>query len=345
LTDSERLNSMLENIDDKYNKTEGSFFYDAEMPVAIELNKADAKADTILDKGFVDTATGSDLERKVAQQGIYRKQATKSSGLVTIGGSVGALIKIGDKVASDTLSFKFTENNVIPISGIIDVNVECEQFGSTGNVPISAIKYFPTTLSGLTTVTNTLAFDNGYNAETDDSLRQRYYLKVQTPGTSGNKYHYLNWAKEITGVGDARVIPLWDGNGTVKVVIINSNKVGASTELINEVIAHIEENKPIGATVTVISAIEVSIDTYATLVIDTDNYTTEQAQTNIINNITKYLASIAFVEDYVSYAKTGNEIINADGVEDYSGLQINGGITNIAIGNEEVAVIGGVVFG
>ena len=45
-----------------------------------------------------------------------------------------------------------------------------------------------------------------------------------------------------------------DGSGTVKVIIINSEKGVASEELINEVKTHIEENRPIGAEVTVESA-------------------------------------------------------------------------------------------
>lgn len=66
--------------------------------------------------------------------------------------------------------------------------------------------------------------------ETDDELRARYYIKIQTPATSGNAYHYRLWSKEVSGVGDAKVYPLWNGNGTVKVLIIDSNKTGAEPD-------------------------------------------------------------------------------------------------------------------
>ena len=130
--------------------------------------------------------------------------------------------------------------------------------GSIGNIIAGNIKSFPVTLSGITAVTNTEAMTGGYDAETDDELRLRYLKKVSTPGTSGNKYHYMNWAMEIVGVGDVRVLPLWNGNGTVKVVIINANKGSADANLINEVEAYIEENRPIGANVTVVSATPLS---------------------------------------------------------------------------------------
>ena len=54
---------MLSNISDEYDKSEGSFFYDVIKPVAIELEALYAKAESILDKGFVDTATGKILIR------------------------------------------------------------------------------------------------------------------------------------------------------------------------------------------------------------------------------------------------------------------------------------------
>lgn len=336
---------MLSNISDEYDKTEGSFFYDATRPVAIEFENLSAKADLILNKGFVDTASGTDLDKKCGEQGVYRKSATKSSGLVTITGVVGSAITSGEMVSSDNVNFIFKENKIIPVGGSIAIAVECEQYGTIGNVPVGAIKYFPKTLEGLQTVYNSTAFTNGYNAETDESLRERYYAKVQTPATSGNKWHYLNWAKEVTGVGDARVFPLANGPGTVKVVIINSNKRATDVTLINAVISHIEDSRPIGATIAVESATEKPIIVTVTLTIDVNNFTADQVKAAIENGLTEYFKSIAFKETYVSYAKIGNIIFDTPGVLDYSNLQVNGGIVNIAVLDTEVAVLGGVTIG
>ena len=110
---------------------------------------------------------------------------------------------------------------------------------------------FPVTLSEIVSVTNKKSATGGFNEETDDELRDRYFEKVSLPATSGSKYHYEQWAKEISGVGDAKCLSLWNGSGTVKVIIINSEKGVASEELINEVKTHIEENRPVGAEVTV----------------------------------------------------------------------------------------------
>ena len=102
-------------------------------------------------------------------------------------------------------------------------------------VPIGAVNRFPVTLPGLVSVTNEEAASGGFDEETDDELRERYFEKVSLPATSGSKYHYVMWAKEVSGVGDAKCLPLWNGNGTVKVVIINADKGAASSELISAV--------------------------------------------------------------------------------------------------------------
>lgn len=337
-------NAMLDNISNEYDKTTGSFFYDATKSVAIELEKVYRYFNDIPDKFFVENAMGKDLDMRVAEQGLSRKPATKATTMIIITGSEGATISEGDLVASDTVNFVVQETKIIDSTGMVDVLAECEVSGSAGNLPVGAMKYFPVTIPGLNAVTNNQAITNGYDGESDDELRQRYFDKVRTPATSGNKYHYRNWAKEVSGVGETKVFPLWNGPGTVKVVIIDDNKTGADIDLVTNVYDHIEELKPIGATITVESAIEVPIDIAVTLDIDTNNYTEIQVIENIKNNIIQYLKNIAFNKtiDYVSYAIIGSQILNSDGVIDYSNLTVNDETANIYIKDKEVAVLGGV---
>lgn len=330
---------LLSNIDSTYDKTEGSFFYDAEKPVAIELENVYLEQSKILPKAFAETAIDTDLDRIVEEQGLKRKVATNATTPVTIIGSIGSLINIGDKVSSDTVNFSFTENKVIDATGEATVNVQCELSGTIGNVPANTIKYFPVTLPGLISVTNPAAVTNGYNKESNTDLRKRYYTKVQTPSTSGNKYHYINWAKEVVGVGDAKVFPLWNGNGTVKVIIIDSNRHGANIQLVTDVADHIEENRPIGANVTVVSATEKAINISATVVLS-NGMSLNTVSENFQTIISDYLASIAFSQTYVSYAKIGGLLLATNGIMDYSILTINGATVNVTIADTEVAILG-----
>lgn len=336
---------LLSSVDDSYNKSEGEFIYDALMPVAIELEGTYVTVDGMLDKAFADTATGKNLDRIVSSVGLTRKLTSKSYGMVKITGISGSKINKGELVASDSVTFEFDETTIMPSSGSIDVKVQCTSYGIKGNVPIGAIKYFPKTLTGLQSVANVTAFTNGFDEEDDVTLRQRYYTKVRTPATSGNKYHYLNWALSVPGVGNARIIPLWNGNGTVKVIIINSNRVGADAALVQNVANYIEVQRPIGANVTVISAQELALNITVTIIIDTDNYTLDIVKSKIETNITEYLKEVAFQNNYVSYAKIGNVILDTDGVKDYSNLRINDGISNISLADNQVAVLGGVTSG
>lgn len=330
---------MLANVSDEYDKSEGQFFNDNLAAVAIELEQGYQRITTAPEIAFAEVATGTNLDKKVAEQGLTRKPATKANTTVTITGTPGVEINPTTKVASDTVNFIPLETKIIGGTGQESVSVECEVAGSTGNVPAGSIKYFPVTIPGLTAVTNPLAVTNGYNGEPDAELRSRYFNKVRTPATSGNVYHYKSWALEVVGVGDVKVFPTWNGNGTIKVVIINSNKRAADAQLITDTTEYIEAQRPIGATVTVISAAELAINIGATLTL-VPGYTLEQARISIETKVTEFLKSIAFLSDVVSYALIGSLILQAEGVADYTNYTLNTGIVNIVIGAEEVAVLG-----
>ena len=334
---------MLSYIDDTYDKSEGQFIFDVLSAVARELSSSYESLNQILDQGFAETATAKNLDKKVEEYGLERKKAKAADGYVKVTGSEGAYIVQGEMVASDELNYIFQENSQI-LNGEAKVRVLCQQTGTVGNVAAGAIKYFPKTLQGLSGVTNEEAFNNGYDEESDEDLRQRYYVKVRTPATSGNVYHYKNWAMSVVGVGGCKIVPLWNGNGTVKVIILNSNKKSADEELVNNVYNYIEEQRPIGATVTVVSAIEKMINISVKLSIE-NGYSQDVIKENIEKNIERFLASIAFQNSYISYAKIGAIILGSEGVQDYSNLLINNAASNININDEEVCVLGEVSIG
>jgi len=333
------LSRLLSKISDEFDKSVGSFFYDINRPVSDEIADIGLRTEEILKNGFALTAEGIYLDNKVAEQGIQRKPSTYSTVDVTVTGTPGASITEGDKVASDTISFTVSETAVLDDTGTATVMAVCDVPGKAGNVPVGAINRFPVTLSGLVSVVNKAPAVDGFDEETDEELRKRYFEKVSLPATSGSKYHYVMWAKEVSGVGDAKCIPLWNGNGTVKVIIINSEKGVASEELISEVAEHIEENRPIGVDVTVESAAPLVIDISVSLVlangVDIDN-----AKQSISESITKYLQKNTFSSTYISYAQIGGCILSCDEVNDYSNLFVNSGTENIPVDETSVPILG-----
>ncbi len=331
----EILDGMLKNVNGEYDRTEGGLFYDNLAPVSIELEKLYQKLDYIFLNSFAETAEGEYLDDIAKEVGVFRRQPTKSKGFVTIKGTIGTVIPIGTKVASDTYIYLTTEEKEIPEQGEILVPIESEKAGTEYNIPAETIVNFPITIPGLQRVTNKLATTDGYDGEKDDELRERYYFKVREPVTSGNKYHYKKWCLEVEGVGGVKVFPLWAGPGTVKVVIVNVDIQAADEELQQRVRDYLEEVRPIGATVTVKSAINKGITITGEVKIS-KNVEFSEIKKNFKNEIEKYFKKVGFKQDYVSYAQVGNILLNIQGIVDYSNLQLNGGVLNINLQEEEI---------
>lgn len=333
---------MINNIGEEYDTNNGSFIYDATRPAAIVFSDVQKEIETVKSKLDIENLSSEELERFVYQRtALSRKKATKATTSVIISGSVGSSVKVGDLVATDSINYLITEDKVIGEEGFMTVIVECESFGTVGNVPSNSITKFPVTLSGLVDVYNPSEVTNGYNAETDDELKERYYEKLQRPGKAGNVYHYLEWAKSVVGVGGAKVTPRWNGALTVKVTIIDSNKTPADEELIKKVTSYIGGEMPFGADLTVEGATGVPINVQVTINL-VDEYIQENVVNTIKTNITNYLKDIAFNTNFVSYAKIGSIIIDSEGVLDYQNLLVNSGTSNIQINENEVAILGGV---
>lgn len=132
-------------------------------------------------------------------------------------------------------------------------SVEADAVGRAYNIRAGELTQMVNTISGLESWSNADA-DGGTDEETDAALCARLYEHLQKPATSGNTYHYERWAKEVNGVGDAKVTPLWNGPGTVKVLIVGPDKEPVSSEIVTACAAYIDAQRPIGATVTVSSA-------------------------------------------------------------------------------------------
>ncbi|MFI8716222.1 baseplate J/gp47 family protein [Brevibacillus brevis] len=344
-TKDEILADLLADIPDKYDKQVGEFIYDGLATVAEQFEKTDAKIDDVKGKLGIENLKGVELAQRIKERtGIDRKEATHAVGSVTVTGT--GTISLGDLFETPGgAQFHAVETKAIMASGT--VKVEAVVAGSSGNVPANSIILFPVTLAGFTAVTNPSPASDGFDAESDEDLLKRYYQRIRTPATSGNKAHYKNWAMEVQGVGDVRIVPLWNGVNTVKVIIIDSDKKPASQAIVSAVQDHIdpgstgkgEGQAPIGARTTVVSAAGemVNVSVKVTLAA---GFSVEQVRNNITASLTEYLKDIAFVESIVSYAKVGAAVLNSEGVADYSSLLVNNGTANVPIEDEKVAVVG-----
>lgn len=360
---------LLATISDKYEKTIGYSTYDLTRSFAIAEADIYLALDALLNKLDVDNLTGDELTKYVLQRkGIVRKAATYAKVTLTVAGS--GSIGIGDLFSTSTnIQFKSLEAKTI--NGTDTVKAQAVVGGITGNVAVGTIVQMPVTITGISSVTNTTQAYDGYDAETDTALRQRYYDAVKKPVTGSNKYSYISWAKSRDGVGNAICYPLWDGDNTVKVVIINSNNQPASSDIVQDSQDYIDPKgtldtntgiwstwgtgsgeAQVGAYCTVESATSKTIDIQVKIVKSSSNYTDDEIITNIKTNLTTYLASISLDKDnaYVSYAKVGNILLNTIGISDYDNItfKINNSQVNVTLSltptRTEVPVVGTVTL-
>lgn len=334
--------NMLSNIDDKFDKSKGMWTFDVTKVTAIEVVDLKAENEEITNKLDVENLTGDELKRFVFQRtGLTGRSATYASDYVEIVTTGPTTIEEGDLVAADDLFFEATQSYSFSTAGTHLILVRSQQSGTVGNVPVGAINSFPVTLTNVASVINARAFVNGYEAENDESLRQRYYDKLQRPGKAGNKNHYREWANEITGVGKVRVFPRFGGPLNVRVAILDVTGSLAPQQLIDEVFNHIDTQAPFGANFSVVTGTQKTIDVEATFILKS-GYTWEEVEPLLIERLNSYFKSIAFEEsiNYFSYAQTGREILSVEGIDDYSDLLINGLNTNIPMEDLEVGVIG-----
>jgi uncharacterized phage protein gp47/JayE len=340
-------NEMLNDIPNEYDKNEGSFIYIATRPPAIKLAAIENEISKLTEKLDIDNLSGDELALRVKDRtGISRKVATFSVGMALVSGN-GRLVP-GDIFETES-GIQFVVTEEVDIIGNGMAPIKCTQAGPIGNVPANQINFIPITIAGINSVTTLEPTRDGFPEESDQDLLSRYYERIRTPATSGNKAHYKNWAKEVQGVGDAKVFPLWAGDNTVKVVVIDSDRKPASLDIVQATQEYIDPGitgmglgeAPLGAFCTVESAkgkeIQISFS-----VTKQDGYTDEDVMESVSNNSIQYFKSIAFIESYVSYAQIGSLILNSEGVADYSSLIINGGNENIQLEEEEVPVLGGV---
>lgn len=324
------LDSMTNDID----KREGSFVSNMISPVGVEFAKYYIELDNILSIMFLEDATNEYLDKKVYDFGIERKMGTVARGFIKVTGENGTHIPQNSEVISQgKLSF-FTLEDAWINEGVALIEVEASDVGIEYNIIQNSIDKFVNNIVGVKSVTNEKEFKEGTNVETDEELRERFFEVIRRPATSGNIYHYEQWAKEIDGINQARVKPLWNGNGTVKVIVSNDNNI-VDDEIVSKCQEYINTVKPIGADVTVITPVPLDINVTANIYIE-NGYDAVKAKLDFEDNLNKYLSSC---NDTVIYTRVASCLGSVEGIKDYSELKLNGGVSNISFDDEKLPKI------
>lgn len=343
------LKRMLARVPATVDKREGSIIYDAIAPAAFELTLMYREFDAILDETFADTATRQYLIRRAKERGLEPYTATYAL-LKAVSTPSSLELSVGDRFALDNLTYA--------IKSKIDdgeYEIECESSGTDGNkhfgrlVPINYI-------NELETIEITELLTPAEDEEETEAFRTRYLNSFEKIAFGGNVQDYIEKTNSLVGVGSTKVIPVWNGGGTVKLIILDSAYNAAPPNLMFDVQEAIDPRQdgtgagiaPIGHRVTVDTPDEIDIDVSATFTLQT-GYTFADVKDGLEDAISDYLLELRKVWAdsetlVVRLTQIEKRMLDVEGIVDISGTTINESASNIELTTYQLPVLGVITY-
>lgn len=334
------LAGLLARAPGGLDKREGSVLYDALAPAAMELANLYVRLDAVADEAFADTAHRGGLIRRCAERGIAPRPATKA----VLKGEFSRSVAVGSRFSLDELNY-----TVIQAEGN-GARLECETPGAEGNRHFGRlipIEYIP----GLESAELTELLIPGEDEEGTEALRARYFATLESQAFGGNIADYKEKAGALPGVGGVRVVPAWNGGGTVKLVITTSEHGAPAPELVRSVQQAMDPAPggtglglaPIDHVVTVEGARAVAVDIAAAVTLE-EGFTWQAIEEEARRAVEGYLLELrrawADTAPVVRVSQVENRLLSVKGVLDIAAATLNGKAENIALDSDQVPVLG-----
>lgn len=293
------LNLMLDNVPNDTDKREGSIIYDALAPAAMVSAQQSLSLANIIRETYIKTAQGEFLDYRAVEHGTNRYAATFTEVKAKFNDDDGnpVNVNVGDRFASIAESPIFY--TVIKANGDGTAEMQAEESGTSANSYLGQI--LPVTpndnLAWAEIIEITIP---ARDEENDEHLRARLLNTNFWVAYGGNVADYLDMTSKISDVGATQVYPVWNGAGTVKLVILNNDLMPASQTLIKKVKEEIdpEDNEtqgyglaPIDHQVTVVApeTFEVNITMNVTIA---ENANIDTIRTNIKASLEELFKSL-----------------------------------------------------
>ncbi|MCX0290970.1 baseplate J/gp47 family protein [Lactobacillus kullabergensis] len=345
------LGLMLDNVPDDIDQREGSVIYDALAPAAMVMAQQSLSLANIVKQTYVKTAQGQFLDYRAQEHGTARYAATqtevKAKFLDTDGNPINN-VQRGDQFASigETPIFYTVQKINDDLTG----ELTADDPGTAANSYIGQV--LPVTSNdSLSWAEITEIVAPARDEETDDHLRDRLLRADDWIAYGGNITDYLAMLSKISEVGAGQVYPVWNGAGTVKLVIVDNNLMPASVELVKKVKNIIDPTDsesqgyglaPIDHQVTVVAPTPLTVNISATVNID-GTHGVDIVKAKIKTAIEEYFKLLKQSWNTID-AKTGrgysqtiyrskilSQIMMVDGVINASVPTLNGADQDIAL--------------
>lgn len=353
------MERLVANVPEELDTREGSVLYNALAPAAWEIQLLYEELNLVLSEVFADTASLEYLARRAAERGVVHKEATR------------AIVRAEFTPTDiDVMGGRFTElDSGLPYvvterigPGLYDL--ECESEGEQGNLSSGQLitdEAFDDELD--LESARIIGLTEAASEEEDvEAFRQRYFDSVENQAFGGNVSDYKSKLLKQERVGGVKVYPVWNGGGTVKLVVLNNAYSPPGEALIDELqtLVDPEQNQgeglgiaSIGHVVTVEAAEAVPISVAAEIVF-LDGVTESEALSSMKAAIEEYLVSLR--EDWgnhdsatgtiVRISRVENKLLNLEElVLDARVTAINGSEKNIELASHQVPVMGELING
>lgn len=341
---------MMEYAPEGIDLSEGHMFWDHTRPSAVVLSEyAEFVLPNALMQKWPQTATGPYLDMHGDMIGLPRREATHAEGYVTVEAKSNVSLPAGVIFITygddhDNPLYYVSKNNVKLNEGDTEeIAVVAEQTGTGSNIPDNSIDNVEDDYTAVIEVVSSRDIKGAIDDEDDETYRGRILDFWRNRPSSGTVNDYKMWAKEVEGVGDVEVESVWEGGGTVRVLITDVEGKIANEELIKKVQAHIDPvpgkglgKAPIGAWATVATMEGVTVDIVISNITVVRGRDKDEVAQSIKSNIDNYLSAT----NYINYNMIVSITIKTTGVNDFSELTINGKKDNIELSKTSRATIG-----
>lgn len=340
MTYEEILERMLNRVADDVDKREGSIIYDALAPCAAELAQLYTQLEQFLNECFADTAGREYLIKRAAERGLSPRSAT----CAVAAARFNTAVPTGTRFSVDGLNYSVTAENT----------VTCETAGTEGNrhfgrmLPIDYVE-------GLETAELVSLLIPGEDEEDTEAFRSRYLSGLNMSAFGGNITDYKEKTNSLDGVGGVKVYPVWNGGGTVKLVIISSEYTAPSAELVEAVQDTIDPTQdgsgigiaPIGHIVTVEGAVPVGVNITASITYE-DGWDYAACKDYIDQAAEEYFAELRaeWADNdklIVRISRIETRLLSCPGIVDITDTALNGSAVNLTLNADEIPVRGDII--
>lgn len=347
MTYEDLLAMKLAGIDESLDKREvTSMIYNATAANSAETVQMLFTLKHFIDMVFADTAPREYLIRRAAERGLKPFEATfaQRKGVFNID------VPIGARFSLDELNYVVTEK-----ISTGEFALQCETAGTIGNLfsgSLIPVEY----IQGLESAMLTDLLVPGEDEEETEAFRRRYFNSFGSTAFGGNRADYKQKVRAIAGVGGVRVYRAWNGGGTVKLVIIDSQFKPPTQTLIDTVQELMDPLNaqgeglgfaPIDHIVTVFGVQAMPIDISLNITYQA-GWTWQDVASSVQSIIDDYLAELAeqwslaesYEEDHaglvVRISHIESRLLGVNGILDIANTTLNDSPANLEIAKEYV---------